>query len=159
MEYIVDVCKLSQKFYNDYPEYKYPEIMHKEQRPYTCLFLEIHEGYFICIPFRSSISHNDAFLFKSTRRSMHSRSGLDYQKTVVIKNVEYIDTNNSIVVDRDEYISVIKNLNKIVNEIHKYINRYINHINGISILHTKEFQRHYKYSTLQYFHDVLGLKT
>ncbi len=55
MEYDVDICKLSSSFYTAYPPSKYPEIMTKQSRPYTCLMIETHEGYLICIPFRSSI--------------------------------------------------------------------------------------------------------
>lgn len=91
MDYDVEIRLLSQKFADDYPEKSFPELMLKHGRPYTCLLIDTHEDYFICVPFRSSITHNTAFLFKNTQRSKRSRSGLDYTKMALIKNLDYID--------------------------------------------------------------------
>jgi len=157
LDYVVEVCRLSSKFYNDYPETLYPELMSKDNRPYTCLLIETKEEYFICVPFRSNITHKDAFLFKNTRRSAYTPSGLDYRKTVIIKDMNYIDSTVSAVVDSDEYVAMIAYIDKIVNEVNEYIGTYINHINQTSVLHQREFARHYQYSTLQYFHHELGI--
>lgn len=157
MDYVVEIYKLSNKFYTDYPATQYPELMQKDNRPYTCLLIETKYDYFICIPFRSNITHKDAFLFKNTRRSKFSPSGLDYRKAVIVKNMEYIDSTTPAVVDADEYLATITNIEKIVSEANEYVDSYINHIKQTSVLHTREFTRHYKYSTLQYFHDILGL--
>lgn len=113
-------------------------------------------GYFICIPYRSSILHNNAFIFQNTTRSQRSRSGLDYSKVVLISNDEYIDSSNAIV-DQDEYRQTMLHMTRIVSDITKYINDYINHVNGTNILHIREYERKYKMSTLPYFHDVLGI--
>lgn len=93
MDYVVDICRLSQSFYAAYPLGQYPEIMRKADRPYTCLLIETRKDYFICIPFRSSIHHNDAFIFSDTKRSLHTRSGLDYKKIVLVKDLSYIDSS------------------------------------------------------------------
>ena len=42
MEYEVDICQLSSAFFNAYPASEYPEIMTKDDRPYTCLLIETH---------------------------------------------------------------------------------------------------------------------
>ncbi len=34
---------------------------------------------------------------------------------------------------------------------------YVEHVNGYIPLHIKQFDRKYKYSTLQYFHKELGI--
>lgn len=47
--------------------------------------IETQEDYLICIPFRSSIRHKEAFFFTNTNRSKRTRSGLDYKKTIIIK--------------------------------------------------------------------------
>lgn len=156
MEYVYDVYLLSDKFINDYSEEKYPELMCKQGRPYTCLLVDTHDDYYICIPFRSSISHNNAYLFQSTQRSKKSRSGLDYTKVVLIKDDSYI-SGAVAVVDNDEYNEAVKNIDTIVKDITKYIDTYIQHINGTKEIHLREFQRKYKYSTLPYFHNILGL--
>lgn len=158
MKYTINICQLSNRFYDEYSLQQYPEILRKSERPYTCLLIETHEDYFICIPFRSSIQHNEAFLFDNTSRSKHSRSGLDYKKAVIINDLGYIDTSSQAVVDNDEYSAMMVNIETIVNEISTYITTYINHISGACTLHRREFLRHYQYSTLPYFHDILGIK-
>ena len=157
MDYAVEIYKLSSNFYTDYPKTQYPELMQKDNRPYTCLLIETKDEYFICVPFRSNITHKDAFLFKNTRRSTSLHSGLDYRKTVIIKDMKYIDSSTPAIIDTDEYVATIANIERIVSEVNKYVDKYINHIQQISILHTREFERHYQYSTLQYFHDIVGL--
>lgn len=157
MDYVVDICRLSHSFYEAYPPDRYPEIMHKYGRPYTCLLIEACDDYFICIPFRSSVQHDDAFIFENTRRSMHTRSGLDYKKAVLIKNLRYIDTVGPVIIDDDEYTVMMNNIRNIANKIDKYIKTYVNHISGIKKLHQREFLRHYRFSTLPYFHDILGI--
>lgn len=43
---------LSEKFYNDYPAQKFPELMLKENRPYTQVITDIN-GLKFAIPLRS----------------------------------------------------------------------------------------------------------
>lgn len=156
MEFDFDILKLSKKFVANYPPTKYPELMLKDDRPYNCLLIDTSLDYFICIPFRSSVLHNNAYIFKNTIRSKRTRSGLDYSKIVLIKDVSYLDSNH-VVVDQDEYKNVATNIQQIVSEATDYINTYKKHINGSSPLHPKAFNRKYQYSTLSYFHDILGL--
>lgn len=157
MEYDVEIYLLSDKFLKDYPKTKYPELMLKKERPYSCLVIDTHDEYFICIPFRSSISHNNAYIFKGTERARKSRSGLNYSKVVLIKDISYINSSKAAIVDQDEFTTAKRNMNRIVDEIIKYIDGYVNHINGSILLHNREFERKYKFSTLPYFHDILGL--
>lgn len=157
MEAVTDISLLSPKFLQDYPSAQYPEIMRKHGRPYSCLIIDTHDDYYICIPFRSSIGHNQAFLFKNTQRSKSSRSGLDYKKMVLIKDESYFDKATTAIVDSDEYKEAITNLEKIANEAARYIDDYIAHIAGTTPLHPREFDRRYRFSTLPYFHDILGL--
>lgn len=156
-EYDYQVYLLSSKFTADYPLSSYPELMYKEGRPYTCLLIETHNGYFLCIPFRSSINHKYAYHFLSTQRSLQSRSGLDYSKTVVIRNTAYIDSEKAAIVDQDEYAEMVRNLPRITSEILEYVNSYIDHVKGIKTMHNREFNRRYAYSTLPYFNDIMGL--
>ena len=156
MSYDVDVCSLSEEFYRAYPECEYPEILRKSGRPYTCLLIHSHDGYLICIPFRSSIKHNEAFLFSKTNRSRRTRSGLDYKKVVLIKNASYINSSNAIV-DADEYRMMMINIEKIVEGIHSYISMYISHKKNINVIHSREYKRKYEFSTLPYFHDILDI--
>jgi len=156
MEYAVDIYLLSAKFMSDYPEFLYPEIMRKSGRPYTCLMIDLHEDYLICIPFRSAIPHKNAFLFTGTQRSRRSRSGLDYSKVVLIKDSVYLDSAHAVV-DQDEYREAMRNMPQIVREIAAYIDKYIRHIRGTAPLHPREYERTYQFSTLPYFHDIMKL--
>ena len=157
MDFDHTIYLLSSDFITDYPPTKYPELMHKQGRPYTCLLIDSHDGYFICVPFRSSIHHKNAFLFKSTLRSRRTSSGLDYTKMVLIEDSRYIDSSHPAIVDSDEYHELLLHLPQIVSEVIEYVDCYVNHINGKSPLHPREFLRKYQYSTLAYFHDILGL--
>ena len=158
MEAVMDVYLLSSQFTAKYPYAQYPEIMYKQGRPYSCLLIDTHEDYYICVPFRSSITRNNAYFFKNTRRSQNSRSGLDYEKIVLIRDESYLDYTTAAIVDRDEYKEAITNLDKIAKAATKYVDEYIAHIKGEKLLHYREFDRRYRYSTLPYFHDILGLE-
>lgn len=158
MMYDVEIVQLSNQFLTDYPTNVYSELMIKQGRPYSCLVVDTHYDYFVCIPFRSSIGHNNAYIFNQSRRSQHSRSGLDYSKVVIIKDDNYIDSA-TVIVDQDEYTEAMRNMSSIVREVTKYIDGYVNHMNGTNILHNREFDRKYKFSTLPYFHDILGIPT
>lgn len=156
MEYDSELYLLSPKFVVAYPPAAYPELMYKHGRPYTCLLIDSHDDYFICVPFRSSIGHKNAFMFTGTARSRKTKSGLDYSKIVIIKDISYFDSTPAIV-DSDEYTEMIKNLPNIISEATNYVNTYISHINGTAPIHPRNFTRKYQYSTLPYFHDVMGI--
>lgn len=119
--------------------------------------IDTHKDYYICIPFRSSIQHNNAYIFKNTDRSKRIRSGLDYSKVVLIKDIDYFE-QNGVVVDNDEYKVVVKNIENIIKQITYYIDTYVNHIKGVAPIHIRSFERKYKFSTLPYFHNILGLE-
>ncbi len=88
IEFDYQVLNLTNKFYSDYPNPPYTEILKKGTRPYNCLLIQSKYGYFICIPYR------------------------------------------------DDYVSYVTKFRK-----HDKVN----------------FERHYKYSTLKYFHKELGI--
>jgi protein AbiQ len=155
MEYDYDVYLLSQKFFDDYPLDKYPELMYKAGRPYNCLLIDANE-FFICIPYRSSINHKNSFMFKETKRSLRTRSGLDYSKLVLIKDDKYLDDKKAIV-DKDEYNETVKHMPRITREINQYIETYVLHVTGAKVIHPREYERKYQYSTLPYFRDILGI--
>lgn len=69
MEYDFEVKSLNEKFYNDYPEDKYTEILRKETRSYNCIVFETHYDYYMCIPFRNYMNHKYGYHFTSSIRS------------------------------------------------------------------------------------------
>ncbi len=157
MEYDSELLLLSSKFIQDYPPAIYPELMYKCGRPYTCLLIDSHYDFFICIPFRSSIKHQNAFMFSSTVRSKKTKSGLDYSKIIIINDNDYLNTKEPVIIDQDEYIEMIRNLPTIAKEANDYVDSYVNHIKKKSPLHPKAFIRKYQYSSLPYFHNIMGI--
>lgn len=133
--------------------------MLKDKRPYGCLLIKTHNDYYICVPFRSHIHHKNAFLFKNTERSKTDSSGLDYSKTVLIRPENYDKyLIENAVVDTDEYKAVRMNIYKIEKQISKYIEGYVKSVSDFENADKKSFERKYKYSTLKYFHDILGIE-
>ncbi len=101
-EFDFQILHLTDQFYDAYPNPPFSEILQKQQRAYHCLLFQSHYDYFICIPFRSEISHPYAYHFKHSKRSKYHKSGLDYTKIVIISNTEYLDTQDAII-DKDEF--------------------------------------------------------
>lgn len=149
------ILQLTDLFYDKYPNPPYIEILKKKQRAYNCLLIHTRE-YFICLPYRSEVTHSYAYHFTSTIRSRTNKSGLDYTKIVIIQNHDYFSGNHAIV-DNDEYRETVMNINRIIREASCFVNDYIGHIKGTNLLHSREFSRRYQYSPLKYFHDVLDI--
>jgi len=155
MEYVAAIYNLSAQFYSDYPHTKYPEIALKHGRPYSCLLVEYMDDLYICIPFRSHVRHKYAYHFKTSSRSRKSQSGLDYTKSILIKEDNYLDSATTAIVDQDEYKETVLNLPRITQEVYDYISDYKDDLNGVRKLHPKEWQRRYGKSTLPYFNSFL----
>lgn len=46
------ILRLTEHFYNAYPDPPYREVLKKNQRAYNCLLFQTHYDFFICIPYR-----------------------------------------------------------------------------------------------------------
>lgn len=153
--YDYQIVKLDSSFFVNYPSSKYPELMQKDNRPYTCLLFQTHYDYFICVPYRSYIRHKNAFKFKGTKRSRQKSSGLDYSKMVIVKDNTYI-SDIPAVIDKDEYNETITYIKKIQADSLKYLDGYIQHIKD-GTKSAPDFIRNYAYTTLAYFHNEMGI--
>ena len=152
------VLNLTQQFYDDYPDPPFTEILRKNSRPYNCLLIQSHYGYFICIPYRSHINHKQAFRFKKSVRSQRARSGLDYSKIVIVVDAIYIGSHNAVI-DKDEYNETRDNIEYIKADAQRYIDEYVDYVLGKQLRYdSREVARIYQYSTLKYFHKELGIK-
>lgn len=123
------ILKLTTRFYEEHPDPPYHEILKKNQRAYNCLLFQSHYDYYICVPYRSEISHPYSFKFKKTQRSKSHRSGLDYTKIVIITKSEYIDTKDALI-DKDEFKETIKYLDRIKEEAMTFVEEYVQHVSG-----------------------------
>ncbi len=150
------ILRLTARFYENYPNPPYKELMLKPGRRYTCLLFQTHYDYFICVPYRSNVKHPFAFHFHQSKRSQKQKSALDYTKIVIIKQLEYLDSKQGYV-DKDEYLETVRNLRQIKAEALAYVEDYVAEMCGQSRLHPKEFQRKYSRSALPYFHKELGI--
>ena len=150
------ILKLTDVFYNAYPNPPFKEILKKKQRAYNCLLFQTHYDCFICIPYRTEISHPYAFHFTTTVRSKEHKSGLDYSKIVIIEKTDYIDFTDAII-DKDEFNETMVNLERIKREALNFVEEYVTHVKGIKELHKREFERRYRFSPLKYFHKELGI--
>ena len=150
------ILRLTDAFYNAYPNPPYKEILKKKQRAYNCLLLQTHYNYFICIPYRTEINHEYAFHFVNTARAKVHKSGLDYSKIVIIEKTNYIDTAGAVI-DKDEFNETMVNLERIKKEALAFVEDYVEHVKGTRVLHKKEFYRRYVFSPLKYFHKELGI--
>ncbi len=155
-EYDFQIYRLTDDFYNIYPQSQYPEILDNRARPYNCIVFALSYNYYICIPYRTEISHSHAFHFRKSQRSIRHKSGLDYTKMIIVKNSDFIDPSASVV-DNDEYIETITHIVRIKDEAFNFLETYKKHITGEVILHPSEFNRRYSFSTLKYFHEELAI--
>lgn len=150
------ILKLTPQFYRDHPDPPYHEILKKKQRAYNCLLFQSHYDYYICIPYRSEITHPYSFRFRKTQRSQKHKSGLDYTKIVIITKSEYVDTKDALI-DKDEFNETIKHLERIKKEAITFVEEYVQHVSGSKKMDPREFKRRYAYSPLTYFHWELGI--
>lgn len=142
---------LSAEFYDKYNAVEYPEIEHKPQRPYIVLLIKIDNSIF-ALPLRTNIKHNCCYKFKYTSRPTNSITGIDFSKAVVINKPEYIGKNADI--DNKEYVELNDRISFIISKFKTYLNGYHTYVKGQANIYQA---KKYKYTTLKYFHNELGI--
>lgn len=149
---VYSLNRLSAEFYKDYESARYPEIENKEDRPYMVLVIKIERNTF-ALPLRTNIRHNYGYKFKTSDRKTESCTGIDYTKAVIINDQKYIGEVASI--NGKEYVEIDRNAHRIIAGFERYLNGYIRYRKSGG---TTYDQKRYRYSTLKYFHDELGLE-
>ena len=152
------LCRLSSAFYAKYPNPPFDEILEKPTRAYFCIAFDCGRDYYICVPYRTNVTHKYAYKFKYSKRSQNYNSGLDYSKSVIIKKADkgiYLCSN--AIVDKDEYVETFRNIDTIVDKVIKHVDDFVDHHLGKKVLHIKEYERRYSRSTLIYFCKELGI--
>lgn len=76
---------LSSEFFEKYNAIDYPEIENKESRPYMVVLMKIENNTF-AVPFRTNVSHNNCYKFKTSTRPTDSVTGIDYTKAVIVND-------------------------------------------------------------------------
>ena len=152
---VYEIRELSSSFYTNYPEHLYPEILRKKGRPYDVILFETNLDYYVCVPFRTYLNHNQGFHFYPKPLKNGENPGIDYSKMLIIKENNYIGPSSLI--NATQMVCFNKNVATIQQEIFEYLEGYIKNVTGINILHPSQFNRKYQFSTLKYFHAELGI--
>lgn len=139
---------LTSEFYNDYPYKDYPEIEQKQDRPYIMIQISI-DGVDFAIPLRSNINHPNVFWTDKPKKC-----GVDYSKAVPIKDVKYVDSRKPYL-RSNEHKALIGKEYLIQKGFEKYIQKYGK---ALSAYHVDRNRELCQKSTLQYFHEELGIK-
>lgn len=100
------------------------------------------------IPLRSKINHKKAFL-----TTTDSTKGLDYSKAVLLVKDEYI-LNEPFNIPNAEYLAIKQKSHTITQEFTKYVEHYKKGIRNAD----ENILRSYRFSTLQNYHEELGLE-
>lgn len=143
---------LSNDFYTHYNSKDFPEIENKQSRSYMVLLIHIGNNTF-AVPFRTNVSHNNCYKFKTSTRPTDSITGLDYTKAVIVNEPGYIGAPARI--NDKEYIELSKNYHFILKQFEKFVSDYIAFVNGKNNYYTA---KKFRFTTLQYFHEELGIQ-
>lgn len=149
------ILKLTSQFYQDYPKDKYPEILRKNDRPYDVAIMKLYKDKYVCVPFRSDMRHHNGYEFRNYDRNKHIRSGLDFSKLIILEDETYFDCVGGV--DEIERKEFYDNIVMIHHQVIQYINTYLHHMTGRKLLNKHTFDRKYKYSTLNYFHNEMQI--
>lgn len=137
---------LSDKFFKEYPSEQFPELMIKENRPYTQVITDVN-GLRFAIPLRSDISHNTDVLWTDKQ----ARHGLDFTKAVIILDDEYI-SDEKVFIRQKEHKHLLGKERRVKEKMEKCITNYKKAKANIEEEHNAEYCR---FSTLQYFEKYI----
>ena len=138
---------LSQNFYRLYPANDYPEMLHKQARPYVQILVKI-KGVQYAIPFRSNITHPYAFF-----TDKDNRSGIDFTKAVVITDSSDIDNARSPQLRQNEF-------NALKGKDYRIMKKFESFLSVYKEARTKQSDKYktlLECSSLQYFDEYIGL--
>ena len=151
MSKVYEIRQLSEVFYSEYDEEKYPEMERKKDRPYIVILVKIGKNTF-AIPFRTNMKHDACYKFKNSGRKTKNETGLDFSKAVVVNEKKYI--GKKVLIDWMEFLEIEQRYFFIISKFRRYISNYNRYLNGE--LKERDAQK-YKYTTLKYFHKELGI--
>lgn len=119
----------------------------EKTRGYGVVVVGIDNGLLFGIPLRSHITHRSAFITAGTK-------GLDYTKAVLIKNENHV-SRSAFHIPQDEFVKIADRELFIRERFEKYIKKYIK----AAISGDNNILREYRFSTLQNYHEELGIVT
>lgn len=110
---------LTSDFYTDHPAERFPELEHKQDRPYVLVLITVGANRF-AIPMRSHISHPYAYMTDKEKRC-----GVDYTKAVLVTDeARYIEQERKPHIRPNEFDALRGKEYKIKCGMQKYIEVY-----------------------------------
>jgi len=143
---MVNFIFLTTDFYNDYKHCT--EIEQKENRPYAMVLATINNIDF-AIPLRSNINHKHVVWTDEP-----NKCGLDLSKTIVISDKKHIEITKVPYIRQIEFDALRGKEHFIKQRLESYIRHYMK---ALGKQQYAEKALLCKYSTLQYFHNELGI--
>lgn len=146
-----EIHLLKHSFFQKYPHYDFEEILEKEYRPYF-VFKDLINDCTFAVPFRTNISHNNLYEVKSSKRKSDGKVGLDFSKAVVVNSE---DIGRFAGIENWEYREIEHSFAYIFLKFNRYVNAYKAY--AMSEDDNSRTERKFRYSSLRYFNDELGL--
>ena len=136
---------LSDGFYLRYKDY--PEILQKNERPYSILVIEAYERKF-AIPIRSHININnkDCFITDSDKNS-----GLDFQKSIVVLDESFLNPVAFPTINHSEFNAIKFKEAEIKEAFTKFLRSFISEYKRRKRNSKIPESNRIKYSSLKYF--------
>ncbi|CAH5933799.1 hypothetical protein RQM67_00455 [Citrobacter koseri] len=125
-----------------------PQVLEKN-RGYGVISISLN-GLTFAVPLRSNLNHPNGFktIFLKDKKIW---SGLDYSKALIVKPEDLEPEAFKLKIEK-EYEKLKANKSKIEKEFEAYVQGYI-----LFVKSGCGEEKAYKFTTLQYFHDFLGL--
>lgn len=144
---------LTDRFYEEHKHLK--EIMIKKSCPYFMYTLIIDDVEF-AIPLRSHIEHENYFFTGNTPEG--DICGIDYSKAVIITDKEIYLEKTKAKIRPQEYKMIVGKEHLIKKAFLKYVKKYKKAYKIVSQNKGSQTEKDLcKYSTLQNYHNELGL--
>ena len=118
-----------------------------KDRGYGVIYLPVGEMIF-ALPLRSKLNHPNGFKTVFVGKSWN---GIDYSKALIVKK-EDLEREAFKTRRNDEHLKIKKNKEKIKKEFFLYLEEYITSVKAGGPMHRK-----FKFTTLKYFHEELGI--
>lgn len=148
------ICMIDPAFFTD--KQNLNEINQDEKRPYLALKISIDTNDYY-IPFESRLHMHPGLNNKSliclpyqTDEDDFPTAGINFEKTLIINDPEYIIETGSV--RNNQFNGIILRWDFIIRQFEKYIKDYI-----FFTQRGGNMPFRFKYSTLVYFHDELNI--
>lgn len=113
-------------------------------------------GLTFAIPVRSNIKHHASYILEVNRADKHIKGmGLDYSKALLIRDAKHISPQHFVLKSKHAGKKLIGKEKHITKQFEQYVEKYVRSFEkgDHNILRSAE----YRYSTLQHYHQELGL--